>query len=114
MQHLKNLILAYPFFTRIPDQSVLANKQGARYERVVITRGDDYLLAYTYTGRRFALRMGVLRGEQVKAFWYDPRTGLRTELGILENSGITEFQPPGEPAPGNDWVLILETVPDQG
>lgn len=112
MQYLKNLILAYPFFTRIPDQSVLASEQGERYERVVITRGDDYLFAYTYTGRQFDLHMGVIQGKQVKGFWYDPRTGVRTELGVLKNSGTASFDPPGKHVDGNDWVLILETMYD--
>jgi len=109
MQHLKNLILSYSFFDRIPDQSVLASPQGEKYERVSITRGNDYLLAYTYTGREFQLKMGVIEGQQVMAYWYDPRTGERHQLGLYENQGIASFNPPGEPQDGNDWVLILES-----
>lgn len=110
MQHLKNLIAAYPFFIRIPDQSVLASEQGEKYERVAITRGNDYLFAYTYTGRQFELHMGVIKGSRVKAFWYDPRTGERIKIGVLENNGTAAFDPPGKHSAGNDWVLVLETV----
>ncbi len=113
MQHLKNLILAYSFFTRIPDQSVLASEPGEQYERVAITRGNDYLFAYTYTGRQFDLHMGVIQGSRVKAFWYDPRTGERTEVGVLENKGTATFNPPGKHSDGNDWVLVLETLPER-
>ncbi len=108
MQHLKNLILSYSFFDRIPDQSVLASEQGERYERVVITRGKDYLLAYTYTGCQFTLHMGVIAGDQVQGFWYDPRTGKRGEIGLLTNNSTATFEPPGGHRDGNDWVLILE------
>ncbi len=108
MEHLKNLILSYPFFERIPDQSVLASEQGERYERVVITRGTNYLFAYTYTGRPFDLNMGVIAGEKVEAFWYDPRNGERTSIGSIVNRDVATFTPPGKPQDGNDWVLILE------
>jgi len=33
-----------------------------------------------------------------------------TEIGDFNNNGILEFYPPGEPAEGNDWVLLLDTV----
>lgn len=112
MKHLKNLILAYPFFDRIPDQSVLAGKQGERYERVAITRGKDYLLAYTYTGRQFSLHMDVIKGSKVQGFWYDPVTGKRTKMGVLDNCGVVSFEPPDKSIADNDWVLILETQPN--
>jgi hypothetical protein len=35
--------------------------------------------------------------------------GTTTNIGELENKGVHEFDPPGEPNPGNDWVLVLET-----
>lgn len=110
MQHLKSLLLSYPFFDRIPDQSALAGDQGEKYERVQITRGNDFLLAYIYTGRQFSLKMGVIKGNKVKAFWYDPRTGERTDIGELDNTGVVAFDPPGKHLEGNDWVLILESI----
>lgn len=110
MQHLKNLILAYPYWERIPDQAVIAGDEGEKYERVAVTRGADYLLAYVYTGREFSLRMGVIKGATVRAFWHDPRTGVRTLIGEMENSGVVSFNPPGKHEDGNDWVLILESV----
>lgn len=113
MQHLKNLILSYPYMDRIPDQSVIVGEQGEKYERVAVTRGKDYLLAYIYTGREFSLRMGVIQGSKVQAFWYDPRTGARTIVGQLENAGVMTFKPPGEHRDGNDWVLILESAGDE-
>ena len=38
MRYLKNLILTFPFFERIPDQSVIAGDNGVRYERLIATR----------------------------------------------------------------------------
>ncbi|TKC02389.1 glycoside hydrolase family 140 protein [Pedobacter cryotolerans] len=108
MKHLKNLMLSRSFFDRVPDQSLIAGLNGEKYERVIATRGDNYIMAYTYTGKDFSINMGKLKGDNVKATWFNPRTGKETDLGEIVNKGVKKFNPPGEPKNGNDWVLILE------
>ena len=108
MPHLKALMLSRPFFGRINDQSLVAGDEGEKYERVLVTRGADYLFAYTYTGRSFRLQLGVLSGTQLKATWFDPRTGKTIPAGTHPNKGSALFDPPGDPALGNDWILVLD------
>lgn len=108
MRHLKKLMLSRPYFERVPDQSLIVGENGERHERVVATRGETYLFAYTYMGRSFRVRLGAISGSKVRAWWYDPRTGVPQEIGVFENQGEREFDPPGEPAPGNDWVFVAD------
>ena len=108
MQYLKKLMLSRPFFERVPDQSVIAGENGARYDYVVATRGKSYLFAYTYTARPFQVRMGAISGKEVRAAWFDPQDGSVKPIGTFPNQGIRTFTPPGWNAPGNDWVLILD------
>ncbi|WP_420151119.1 glycoside hydrolase family 140 protein [Spirosoma sp.] len=107
MIHLKNLILAHSFFDRVPDQSLIAN-QGERYDYLVASRGPDYALIYTYTGRNIKLNMGKLEGDNVTASWFSPRDGKTTAIGDVANTGVQEFNPPAEPKNGNDWVLVIQ------
>ena len=65
---------------------------------------------YTYTGRTFKVNLGKISGSKVKASWFDPRNGKTTAIGTFPNKGTQEFNAPGEPKNGNDWVLILDTV----
>ena len=65
-------------------------------------------MAYTYTGRPFSLKMGIVSGSMVKAWWYNPRNGKATEIGIFKNLGIKKFIPPQKPRTGDDWVLVLD------
>ena len=108
LQHLKRLILSRPYFDRVPDQSVIVGENGTRYEYVTATRGRDYLFVYTYTGRPFEIRLGVLSGDRVKAWWYSPRDGSSQAIGDFPNRGTRRFTPPGVPPPGNDWVLVVD------
>ena len=109
MHLLKELMLSRPYFERIPDQSLVADQQ-PRYDYIAATRGTGYAFLYTYTGRTFKVNMGKISGGEVKATWFNPGDGKTMEAGKFRNEGVMEFDPPGAPQPGNDWVLILDTV----
>lgn len=112
MHWLKELMLSRPVLERVPDDAMLADQDdthNVRYDHVVATHGKRYAFAYTYTGRTFQLNMGAIEGTQVKAAWFNPRDGHINDFGIFQNTGVLTFDPPGEPAEGNDWVLILDS-----
>lgn len=108
MSHLKALMLSRPLAWRVADQSLVAGDEGEKYERVLVTRGTGYLFAYAYTGRDFSLKLGSLAGDKLTATWFNPRTGEITAAGMIANTGTVRFNPPGDPSPGLDWVLILD------
>jgi hypothetical protein len=110
MQYLKKLILSRPFLERIPDQSLIAGKNGLRYDYLTATRGNDYAFIYTYTGRAILVQMGIIPGSSIKASWYRPADGSLAGIGEFENKGTHEFDPPGDQADGNDWVLVLDAL----
>jgi diadenosine tetraphosphatase ApaH/serine/threonine PP2A family protein phosphatase len=110
MVYLMNLMLSKSYFDRIPDQSLIAGKNQEKYEHILATRGDNYAMFYTYTGRDFSVNMGILEGNKVKASWFSPKDGISSEIAEYENEGAVQFDPPGEQENGNDWVLILESL----
>ena len=111
MQYLRKLMLAMPYFERIPG-----SQEGERYNRIITTIGKsrDYLLAYNYTGRVMNMKMGQINSKTVQASWYNPRNGQYSIIGIVNNSGTQRFDPPGEEKEGNDWVLVLEKYAANG
>jgi hypothetical protein len=106
MIYIKKLMERYNSLDRVPDQSLIAN-QGEKYDYQVATRGNDYALIYTYTGRKITVNMGKISGNNVDASWYNPRNGKIKSIGHFENKGTKEFQPSGKKEDGNDWILIL-------
>jgi hypothetical protein len=108
MQYLKKLMLSHSYFDRVPDQSlVVPSSQGEKYDYVVATRGNDYVMFYTYTGKDFSVDLSKISAT-VSASWYDPRTGVWTPIGDFETNKPLAFNPPSEPKNGNDWVLVVD------
>lgn len=108
MGYLRRLTETRPFLTQRPDLSLLAFEQSLPWEMCLALRGEGYALVYTPTGKPFRVRPDKLAGEQVRASWFDPRTGKSHVLDPFAREGEHAFNPPGEPGEGNDWVLVLE------
>jgi len=115
MQHAKHLLLSRPFLTRVPDDSVIVTDRvpssvpGAGRYRFVATRDSEgtYAMVYAPVGRSFKVRMDIIRGAPVRAWWFNPRDGKATAIGSFENQGVREFTPP-DPGELLDWVLVLD------
>jgi len=115
MQHGRALIESRPFLTRIPDDSIIVTDRvptsvpGAGRYHFAATRDTDgtYAMVYAPVGRSFRVRMDVIKGAKVKAWWFNPRDGKATAIGEFPNTGEREFTPPdkGEMI---DWVLVLD------
>jgi len=110
MVYLKKLMLSRPYFEHVPAQSLIAANQGERYNRLIATKGKGYAFIYTYTGRNMDINTGQLPGKKIKASWYNPRNGETTVIGTFNKLKTAKFNPPGKPANGNDWVLILDAI----
>jgi hypothetical protein len=102
------LIESRPMLARIPDQSILASEVEAGADRVRATRGEDYAFVYVPTGKPVRVKLDLLSGKELAAWWFDPRTGAARRIGTVANRGEREFTPPGTPGRGNDWVLVLD------
>jgi hypothetical protein len=115
MQYGRRLIASRPFLDRIPDDSIIVTDRvptsvpGSGRYRFVGTRdaAGTYAMVYAPVGRSFKVRMNTIQGGDVKAWWFNPRTGSASEIGSFPNSGEREFTPPdkGEML---DWVLVLD------
>jgi hypothetical protein len=76
---------------------------------MVATRSPDGLFALIYTpaGRKFKVKMDAIKGDKVKAWWFNPRNGEATLIGEFPNTGTQEFVPP-DAGENLDWVLALD------
>lgn len=104
MKYVKRLMLAVPYFDRVPDQSIVIGN-GTRYERLAATRGGDYLMVYNHTGRDMRIDLRKISGDRKKVWWMNPADGRLTYLGEHESREMT-FRYHADAAGVADGVLI--------
>jgi hypothetical protein len=104
MKYLKHLMLAFPYFERVADQSIVEDN-GKQYERLAATRGNDYLLVYNYTSRDMKIDLRKISGDKKKVWWMNAGTGRLTWLGEYDNKVLT-FRPHKTGVGIEDGVLI--------
>ncbi len=109
MRYLKELMLSYDYFSRVPAQE-LVDDNGERYDRVVATRGDGYAMFYNYSGRPFEVNVDRLDGTLFHAYYYHPENGAKTSLGRIDFKGRMRFTPPVREGEAQDWVLVIERI----
>jgi hypothetical protein len=115
MQYGRWLIESRPYLTRMPDDSVIVTDRvptsvpGAGRYRFAATRDSEgsYAFVHAPVGRAFKVRMDVIKGPAVKAWWFNPRDGKATAIGEFPAAGELEFVPP-DPGEMLDWVLVLD------
>lgn len=111
------LIESRPFLTRIPDNSIVVTSEvpsavpGSGAYSFVATRDKDgmYAMIYVPVGRKFEVKMDVIKGSEVIAWWYNPRNGEATKIGTYKNTGTQSFNTP-TPGENLDWILVLDNA----
>ncbi|MDD6209266.1 MAG: glycoside hydrolase family 140 protein [Bacteroidales bacterium] len=119
MGYLKDLMLSRPFFSRIPDQSVLLNNDTQAFDRLAATRDGSpskndasYIMVYTpIVNGNISIRTGVIASKQLSVWLFNPRSGIAYPLGVCENKG--SFSLPWEwrireEMGGPDWVIVID------
>lgn len=108
--NIKALMLSRPYFTRIPDQSIVIGEVGEGSAHVGATRdrAGSYMMIYLPEGRRVTVDLIKLSGVSANAWWYNPRNGTAVRIeSVLSTSRQQCFTPPSS-GRGNDWVLVID------
>ena len=103
------LMESRPFFTRIPDQDMIAEGQMEGTRRITATRdrSGSYAMIYSEQGDPFSVNLQLLSGKKIIAWWFDVRSGRSFKIGVFDKVGQRWFYPPTK-GKANDWVLVLD------
>jgi len=108
MCFLRQLIESRPFLARIPDQSLIvgdAGKGGLHLQATRDREGTYALIYFPMNDQTATIDLAKLSAKQIRAWWYDPRTGIGKLADEFKNEGPREFRSPPQ---GPDWVLVLD------
>ena len=102
MKYLKQLMLTFPYFERVPDSLIVRNN-GIRYDRLLASRGNDYIIVYNHSGRPMTLDLTRITGKEKSLWWFDPTDGALQYMGTRPDGIINLSSPTPE---GKDLVII--------
>ena len=105
--YLRRLMESVDYQSGAPAEEALASGQKEKYERVSVFAGEDFMFAYTYSGKPFELDISALKPERLDTYWLDPSTGIYSYAGDVETKSVVRFVPPKRYSDANDWVLVL-------
>jgi hypothetical protein len=105
--HARRLMESRPYFSRIPDQSLIGTPYFPETDYVVATRGEGYAFVYFPTGWAADIILDKVGAKEINISWYNPRDGETKFVEKVSGKGIKNFKPPTA-GRGNDWILILD------
>ena len=105
MKYLKRLMLSFPFTVRVADQSIITGENGTQYDRIIATRGNDYLLVYNYSGKDMTIDLSKISGQRKNVWLMNPVDGSLKYLGEY-NSRRADFSYVISDKKNTDRVLI--------
>ncbi len=102
---LRQLMESEPYFSRVPDQSLIIADESGFTNRIVACRGMGYGLIYLPANKGVNVKLALV-GPVCKVSWFNPRNGTKTEQGVF-NDDEKYFEVPVQ---GVDWVLVIEVM----
>ena len=108
MGHLGKLMQSLPHYDLRPDGELLRDAPNSSGREVVLARKDDYSLVLAYTPYGDVLRLPKDRLEEgASTEWFNPRSGETIPFTPEADGDAYVYDPPFDPARGNDWVLVI-------
>ncbi|MFW6157611.1 MAG: glycoside hydrolase family 140 protein, partial [Balneolaceae bacterium] len=110
MQYFRRLFEARPFHKLVPDHDLVLSDSLENSSPALAARERDgqFMVAYIPHGQDITIDLAPMKGQRIRAYWYNPRMGKHISLKEFKADTSREFDPPGDPRRGNDWILLLD------
>ncbi len=107
--YLRMLMQSRPMQNRTPDQTIIAGQEGEKGQHIQAIRGGDNSYAFVYlpVGKQITIKTSFIKGNNIIAWWFNPRDAVATKIGNLYKKQTMDFTPPTT-GMGNDWVLVID------
>ena len=122
LANIKKLLYAYPYLTRIPDQSlIITGQEDSIAYRVEAMRDANYksntasyIMVYISRPKIVTINTNVINSKNLNIYWFDPATGSNELIEKnVKNTGIYTSVPK-ENRKEKDGVLVINSAVKKG
>jgi len=92
-----------------PNLILNENPEDEFYMASAIGKERDFMIAYSPIGKPIKLDLTQLKSEEVKAYWFNPRSGKFKPIGTFSSIQSKEFTPWSK-GWGSDFLLVVVDV----
>lgn len=107
---LGHLFTSRAFSLLVPDvlhhTMIGGHQNGPAYAPAARASDASTIIAYLPTPRQVIVNLSELAGTQARAWWFNPRSGKASLIGVYATSSAVPFVPPGP----DDWVLVIDNA----
>lgn len=108
--HARRLMESYDYNSRVPANEIIRTPQENMHDKAVATKGNGYVFIYLPNGNPVDVSLDIFsKDKKVLIRWYDPRTGVYSQVGEYEAQG-SFYAKPNTSGKGNDWILVITVV----
>ena len=110
MKYMKEIFELLPWQKMTFDPSLILNENPEDESHIVCAIGDnnDFVLAYTPIGNPIKIDLSKMSSDNIRAFWYNPRSGKINFIGNFKTNNPYNFEPWSK-GWGSDFLLVLIT-----
>jgi hypothetical protein len=111
MEWMRALMDSRPLVTLVGDQGELLApvNDGTRTTLALRCTAGKCAMVYITDGHEINVNCSKIGAVNLKAWWYNPRTGVPAEIGTIAGTGQKSFKPPTSGS-DNDWILVLDNA----
>lgn len=106
MFYLKQLMESVNFTEGTPRDDLIVGGQREQYDRIAVFAGSNFIFAYSYTGKQFALDLSEYENMQI--WWFSPSNGTYSYTGTAGGKIYTPSMP-SLYSYDTDLVLVLKS-----
>jgi hypothetical protein len=108
--YMRRLFESRPWQRLVPASDLLSDtpNTGGRTTLAAAASDGSFALVYTPFGDAFTLSLERMSATRLRLWWFNPALGTAIDVGERDREASLRFDPPADPARGNDWVLVVD------
>ena len=109
--YMREFFEGIPWQKMKPDEKIVKSGPNTNGRDIMASAASDGTIAVAYSpyGMNFSLDLSAMKSDSLQVRWFNPRNSSFIDLKDITKGEAVSFDPPADPARGNDWILLVQS-----